>query len=288
MNFQERINEFIWKEYNCQQINFTRFSQAHSRIITIRSSRKKRIVESTGLLTFLCLIFARSFLKRSLLIMLNRSNIFIIFTISSWYTLNSVNVVMLVVSFITWKIFNEEKFYYNVFLKRLRLMLQKYNQKMISLIPWFNDPFKNFKIIFTWSWQHYLMWVTFTLLCNVLLKTLWFLYETFFQKFFEIIGRLLLKIKCMSPIVADLVMWDLEEYVLNSLNIRSTLYYRYIDDIILAAPKEEIHTILNKFNNYHYKLKFTLETKIDHRLSFLDITLIIKNSRIWKSRKEKY
>jgi len=55
-------------------------------------------------------------------------------------------------------------------------------------------------------------------------------------------------------------MRDLEEYILNSLNIRPTLYYRYINDIILAAPKEKIHIILNKFNSYHYRLKFTLET----------------------------
>jgi len=81
-------------------------------------------------------------------------------------------------------------------------------------------------------------------------------------------------------------MRDLEEYVLNSLNIRPTLYYRYVDNIILAAPKEKIHIkqiqiqYLNKFNSYHYRLKFTLETEINHRLGFLDITLIIKNSRI--------
>jgi len=57
------------------------------------------------------------------------------------------------------------------------------------------------------------------------------------------------------------------------------MYYRYVDDIILAAPKEEIHTILN-FNSYHYRLKFTLETEVDHCLSFLDLTIIIKNTRI--------
>jgi len=48
----------------------------------------------------------------------------------------------------------------------------------------------------------------------------------------------------------------------------------YVDDIILAAPKEEIHTILNKFNSYHYRLKFTLETEVNRRLNFLDKTLI--------------
>jgi len=36
----------------------------------------------------------------------------------------------------------------------------------------------------------------------------------------------------LSPIIADLVMRDLEENVLNSLNIRPIMYYRYVDDII--------------------------------------------------------
>jgi len=64
----------------------------------------------------------------------------------------------------------------------------------------------------------------------------------------------------LSPIVADLTMRDLEENVLNSLNFRPVLYYRYVDDILLLASEEEIHTILNKFNDFNHRLKFTLET----------------------------
>jgi len=53
-------------------------------------------------------------------------------------------------------------------------------------------------------------------------------------------------------------MRDLEDNVLNSLNIRPVLYYRYVDDILLLTSEEKIHIILNKFNDYHHKLKFTL------------------------------
>jgi len=80
----------------------------------------------------------------------------------------------------------------------------------------------------------------------------------------------------LSPIVADLVMQDLEENILNSLNSRPPLYYRYVDDIILSAPENEIHNILEKFNSYHHRLKFTMETEVNRRLSFLDITLNVK------------
>jgi len=84
----------------------------------------------------------------------------------------------------------------------------------------------------------------------------------------------------LSPITADLTIRDLEKNVLNALNIRPVLYYRYVDDILLSVSKEEIHIILNKFNNYHHRLKFTLEIEVNRCLSFLDITLKIKNNRI--------
>jgi len=58
-------------------------------------------------------------------------------------------------------------------------------------------------------------------------------------------------------------MRDLEENVLNSLNLRPVLYYRYVDDILLSASKEEIHIIFKKFNDYHHRLKFTLEIEIN-------------------------
>jgi len=84
----------------------------------------------------------------------------------------------------------------------------------------------------------------------------------------------------LFPIVADLVMRDLEEHILNALDRRPTLYYRYVDDIILSAPKDRIQLILDKFNGYHHRLKFTLETEVNHCLNFLDITLIRKDTKI--------
>lgn len=38
----------------------------------------------------------------------------------------------------------------------------------------------------------------------------------------------------LSPIIADIVMCDLEEYCLRSVNVRPSFYYRYVDDIVLA------------------------------------------------------
>lgn len=42
----------------------------------------------------------------------------------------------------------------------------------------------------------------------------------------------------LSPIIADIVMQDLEEKVLHSIDFRLPFYYRYVDDIIIATPVE--------------------------------------------------
>jgi len=65
----------------------------------------------------------------------------------------------------------------------------------------------------------------------------------------------------LSPIISDLVMRDLKDNVLNSLNIQLISYYQYVDDVILSTYEEEIHSILKKFNSYHLRLKFTMKSE---------------------------
>jgi len=84
----------------------------------------------------------------------------------------------------------------------------------------------------------------------------------------------------LSPIIANLVMQDLKEYIINNLNVRPILYYRYVDDIILSAPENKIQNILKGFNGYHRRLKFTCETEVNRNLNFFDIILIIVNNKI--------
>jgi len=75
----------------------------------------------------------------------------------------------------------------------------------------------------------------------------------------------------LSPIVADVVMRDLEEWVLNSIDCSPSFYFRYVDDIRLAAPVEQSISILSKFNDYHDRLKFTIENENNNMLSYLDL-----------------
>ncbi|XP_039311308.1 uncharacterized protein LOC120359073 [Solenopsis invicta] len=81
----------------------------------------------------------------------------------------------------------------------------------------------------------------------------------------------------LSPVIADLVMRDLESWALEKIGVHPPFYFRYVDDVVIAVPGNLIDLTLNTFNSFHPRMQFTLEIggggdKID----LLDIT-IIKN-----------
>ena len=90
---------------------------------------------------------------------------------------------------------------------------------------------------------------------------------------------------CLSPLFADIVMDDLELYcwskLKNNFNINPLWYYRYVDDSSMLVHKDHIDKILQIFNSYHPKLKFTHEIEVNKRLNFLDVTLINFKNKIF-------
>lgn len=79
----------------------------------------------------------------------------------------------------------------------------------------------------------------------------------------------------ISGFLADMVMEDLEQTVLNKLPFITTFYRRFVDDIIVAIPEKESQTILKLFNDYdqHKRIKFTVEEESNKSINFLDMTL---------------
>jgi len=63
----------------------------------------------------------------------------------------------------------------------------------------------------------------------------------------------------LSPILADIVMQDLEKKAIKKLDINFPFYYGYVDDILLLTPESRVNIILNTFNNIHERLQFTVE-----------------------------
>jgi len=94
------------------------------------------------------------------------------------------------------------------------------------------------------------------------------------QNFGTPIGSLLL-----SPIISDLVMRDLEERSLETLNFPMSFYVRYVDDIAMTILPSSVTEILRVFNGYHPRLQFTVEMGGDF-LNFLDVIIIKNNNSI--------
>ncbi|XP_018373120.1 PREDICTED: uncharacterized protein LOC108767647 [Trachymyrmex cornetzi] len=82
----------------------------------------------------------------------------------------------------------------------------------------------------------------------------------------------------LSPIVADLVMQKLEKVALSSYNNEVLFYYRYVDDLLAAVPKDKINDFQNSFNTFHPRLQFTLEVG-DDSINFLDVTIMVNVDR---------
>ena len=84
----------------------------------------------------------------------------------------------------------------------------------------------------------------------------------------------------LSPIIADLVLQDLEEKALQSLDFPVLFYCRYVDDVVCSVPSDKIEQVLFSFNSIHPRLQFTIEKSLNNRLNFLDVTLIVNEGRI--------
>ncbi|XP_011860124.1 PREDICTED: uncharacterized protein LOC105557488 [Vollenhovia emeryi] len=84
----------------------------------------------------------------------------------------------------------------------------------------------------------------------------------------------------LSPILADIVLDDLESTCLNALDIEIPVFYRYVDDIFTIVPSDKINTILETFNSYHPKLKFTYEIEKNNTISFLNVNISRCNKQL--------
>jgi len=84
----------------------------------------------------------------------------------------------------------------------------------------------------------------------------------------------------LSPIIANVVLQDLEVKALDIIGLNLPFYHRYVDDVILAAPSEHTSHILNTFNGINDQLKFTIEYEKNCSLSFLDLLLKVVDDKI--------
>jgi len=83
----------------------------------------------------------------------------------------------------------------------------------------------------------------------------------------------------LSLIIMDLVLQLLEMQTLNKLNFKPTFYFRYVDDIGLAAPLSSFNDLLEKFNSFYPRFKFIIKIG-GYIINFLDLILIKRDEKL--------
>ena len=99
------------------------------------------------------------------------------------------------------------------------------------------------------------------LLKKEFIKIIQFILNSTFFVFNSVIYRYnygtLISSPYLSSVIADLVMRKLEVGALSL--IRLPFYYRFVNDILLAAPASSVSSIVDIFNSQHPRLQITME-----------------------------
>ena len=77
----------------------------------------------------------------------------------------------------------------------------------------------------------------------------------------------------LGPVIANIFMVHLEELMLPRLATKMSSWYRYVDDTFTFIKDGEINAVLEALNSFHDDIKFTYESEIDNKISFLDVKI---------------
>jgi hypothetical protein len=87
-----------------------------------------------------------------------------------------------------------------------------------------------------------------------------------------------------SAILAEIFIQHLEHTkIIDTLKKHYIIdYYRYVDDILIGYNTQltDIQDTLAEFNTLHPKIQFTMETEIDNKINYLDLTIINKHDQL--------
>ena len=74
----------------------------------------------------------------------------------------------------------------------------------------------------------------------------------------------------VSPAMADLTMENFETNVLASAPIKTSVWYRYVDDTFNVVPSNQINDFTTYLNSSDPHIQFTTAGVVDNKLAFLD------------------
>ncbi|XP_037911891.1 uncharacterized protein LOC119652028 [Hermetia illucens] len=83
----------------------------------------------------------------------------------------------------------------------------------------------------------------------------------------------------LSPLISEIFMKSIEEEI-EKRGIMPKFWARYVDDILVIIPNEDIEKTLEAINNIHHNITFTMEKEDDQRIAFLGLAIIRTNNKL--------
>ena len=87
----------------------------------------------------------------------------------------------------------------------------------------------------------------------------------------------------LGPVLANIFMVELKKIIIPKLDKEVKLWRRFVNDTICFAKMDSLNHISLTINNFHKNIKFTMETKQNSTIPFLDVLLIRTPQKIHKT-----
>ena len=88
----------------------------------------------------------------------------------------------------------------------------------------------------------------------------------------------------LGPVLANLIMTELEEKVVRPLVAKGTLkfYGRYVDDTLLVIKPKDVKNVHKAFEKFDKNLKFTVDEFVNETPHFLDIDMLDDEFQVYR------
>lgn len=84
----------------------------------------------------------------------------------------------------------------------------------------------------------------------------------------------------LAPVLANIVLDDLITTSLRKIPKKVKIVKKYVDDFFIIAHKNIVSNILDVFNSYHPRIKFTVELEADSQINYLDMRIIREDKKL--------
>lgn len=88
----------------------------------------------------------------------------------------------------------------------------------------------------------------------------------------------------ISPILVNYVLDDLVTECLDLIPFHIPFVKRYVDDLLLAIPKNRTEVVLDIFNSYNEHIQFTCEKEDNNSVPFLDMLVVRCDDNVLKTK----